>query len=57
MNNKNLSKKWLYTFIIIAIAALATCVVGLYNKEYIIANRTAFVFVSKVFNIIKWKRN
>ncbi|MBC5634705.1 hypothetical protein [Parabacteroides hominis] len=57
MNNKNLSKKWLYTFIIIAIAALATCVVGLYNKEYIIAIGTGLVFGVQVFNIIKWKRN
>ena len=53
----NLSKKWLYTFIIIAIAALATCVVGLYNKEYIIAIGTGLVFGVQVFNIIKWKRN
>ena len=57
MNNKNLSKKWLYTFIIIAIAALATCVVGLYNKEDIIAIGTGLVFGAQVFNIIKWKRN
>ena len=56
MNNKRLSKK-LCTFIIIAIAALATCVVGLYNKEYIIAIGTGLVFGAQVFNIIKWKRN
>lgn len=57
MNNKNLSKKWLYTFIIIAIARPCHRVVGLYNKEYIIAIGTGLVFGVQVFNIIKWKRN
>jgi hypothetical protein len=57
MNNNNLSQKWLYIFIGIAIAAFAVCIAGLYYKEWIIAGGTGLVFGAQVFNIIKWKRN
>ena len=57
MNGKKLSKKWLYTFIVIAFGALATCTAALYHKEYIIAIGTGLVFGAQVINIIKWKRD
>lgn len=50
-----LSKKWLYTFIVIAVCALATCLAALYYKEWVIAGGTGLVFGAQVFNIIKWK--
>lgn len=50
-----LSKKWLYTFIAIAACALATCLAGLYYKEWTIAGGTGLVFGAQMFNIIKWK--
>ncbi|MBC8602699.1 hypothetical protein H8784_13355 [Parabacteroides acidifaciens] len=57
MSNKSLSKKWLYTFIVIAILALVTCAFALYYKEYIIATGTGLVFGIQAINIFKWKRN
>ena len=57
VNDKKLSKKWLYTFIGIAFVALATCTAALYYKEYIIAIGTGLVFGAQVINIIKWKRD
>lgn len=56
MNNGQLSRKWLYTFIIIAIAALATGIISLYYKEYMIATGMGLVLGAQVFNIVKWKK-
>lgn len=56
MSNKRLSKKWLYTFIAIAIAALVTCLFSLHYKEEVIAIGTGLVFVAQILNIIRWKR-
>ncbi len=53
----NISKKWLYTYIIIAIVALFTCILALYKKEYIIAAGTGFVFCIQIQNIIKYKQD
>lgn len=55
-HNRNLSIKWACTFILIGIAALATCVAGLIYKEYIIALATGLVFCAQVINFIKWKK-
>lgn len=57
MNKNQLSKKWLYGFILIAVAALATCAFALYYKEYVIATGTGLVFAVQIINILKWKRN
>lgn len=56
MNNRQLSRKWLYTFIIIAIAALITGIISLYYKEYMIATGMGLVLGAQVFNIVKWKK-
>lgn len=53
----NISKKWFYTYIIIAIVALITCILALYKKEYVIAVGTGFVFCVQIQNIIKYKQD
>ena len=56
MNNKQLSRTWLYVFIGVAAGALITCIAGLYYKEYLIAGATGMVFGAQVVNIIQWKK-
>ena len=53
----NISKKWFYTYIAIALFAIITCVYALYKKEYIIAVGTGFVFCVQIQNIIKYKQD
>jgi uncharacterized membrane protein YkvI len=56
MEGNKLSKKWLITFIVIAIATLVVGIFGLIRKEYLIVACMAIVFIAQIFNIIKWKK-
>ncbi|MDD4592145.1 MAG: hypothetical protein PHG06_17235 [Parabacteroides sp.] len=56
MNGNKQSKRWLITFIVIAIAALIVAIFSAIKKEYLIFTCMAIVFVAQVFNIIKWKK-
>ncbi len=56
MNERNLSKKWLYGFIVIAIAALG--VLGwAFVKDVTVMVATGLVVGVQVMNIIQWVQN
>ena len=53
MNERNLSKKWLYGFIVIAIAALGAFV----KQDVTVMVATGLVVGVQVMNIIQWVQN
>ena len=54
--NDRLSKKWLYTFIGIAVASLTIGIAALFYKEYVTAVAMGLVLTAQIINIVKWKR-
>ena len=57
MNERNLSKKWLYGFILIAIAALAVMGWALVKQDVTVMVATGLVVGIQVMNIIRWIQN
>lgn len=57
MNERNLSKKWLYCFILIAIAALAVMGWAFVKQDVIVMVATGLVVGIQVMNIIRWIQN
>lgn len=50
------SSKWLYTYIIIGVAALVTGIANLYYEQYITVIAMAFVLLAQIINIVKWRK-
>lgn len=57
MNERNLSKKWLYGFILIAIAALAVMGWAFVKQDVTVMVATGLVVGVQVMNIIRWIQN
>lgn len=57
MNERNLSKKWFYGFITIAIAALAVMGWAFVKQDVTVMVATGLVVGVQVMNIIKWIQN
>lgn len=57
MNERNLSKKWLYGFILIAIAALAVMGCAFVKQDVTVMVATGLVVGIQVMNIIRWIQN
>lgn len=57
MNERNLSKKWLYGFILIAIAALAVMGWAFVKQDVTVMVATGLVVGIQVMNIIRWIQN
>lgn len=57
MNERNLSKKWLYGFIVIAIAALGVLGWAFVKQDVTVMVATGLVVGVQVMNIIQWIQN
>ncbi len=57
MNERNLSKKWLYGFILIAMAALAVMGWAFVKQDVTVMVATGLVVGIQVMNIIRWIQN
>ena len=57
MNEKNLSKKWLIGFIVIAIAALAVFIWAVVKQDVTVMVATGLVMGIQLMNIIQWCQN
>ena len=57
MNERTLSKKWLYGFILIAIAALAVMGWAFVKQDVTVMVATGLVVGIQVMNIIRWIQN
>ena len=57
MNERNLSKKWLYGFILIAIAALAVMGWAFVKQDVTVMVATGLVVGIQVMNMIRWIQN
>ncbi len=57
MNGRNLSKKWLCGFGLIAIAALGVFCWAVVKQEVTVMVATALVFGVQVMNMIQWFQN
>ena len=57
MNERNLSKKWLYGFIVIAIAALGVLGWAFVKQDVTVMVATGLVVGVQVINIIQWVQN
>lgn len=57
MNERNLSKKWFYGFILIAIAALAVMGWAFVKQDVTVMVATGLVVGIQVMNIIRWIQN
>ena len=57
MNERNLSKKWLYGFIVIAIAALGVLGWAFVKQDVTVMVATGLVVGVQVMNIIEWVQN
>ena len=57
MNERNLSKKWLYGFIVIAIAALGVLGWAFVKQNVTVMVATGLVVGVQVMNIIQWVQN
>ena len=57
MNELNLSKKWLYGFIVIAIAALGVIGWAFVKQDVTVMVATGLVVGVQVMNIIQWVQN
>ena len=57
MNERNLSKKWLYGFIEIAIAALGVLGWAFVKQDVTVMVATGLVVGVQVMNIIQWVQN
>lgn len=57
MNERNLSKKWLYGFIVIAIAALGVLGWVFVKQDVTVMVATGLVVGVQVMNIIQWVQN
>lgn len=57
MNEWNLSKKWLYGFIVIAIAALGVLGWAFVKQDVTVMVATGLVVGVQVMNIIQWVQN
>ena len=57
MNERNLSKKWLYGFILIAIAALAVMGWAFVKQDVTVMVATGLVVGIQEMNIIRWIQN
>ncbi len=57
MDEKNLSKKWLYGFIVIAIAALAVFIWAVVMQDVTVMVATGLVVGIQLMNIIQWYQN
>lgn len=57
MNERNLSKKWLYGFIVIAIAALGVLGRAFVKQDVTVMVATGLVVGVQVMNIIQWVQN
>lgn len=57
MNERNLSKKWLYGFIVIAIAALGVLGWAFVKQDVTVMVATGLVVGVQVMNIIQWVQN
>lgn len=57
MNERNLSKKWLYGFILIAIAALVVMGWAFVKQDVTVMVATGLVVGIQVMNIIRWIQN
>ena len=57
MNERNLSKKWFYGFIAIAIAALAVMGWAFVKQDVTVMVATGLVVGVQAMNIIKWIQN
>ena len=57
MNERNLSKKWLYGFIVIAIAALGVLGWTFVKQDVTVMVATGLVVGVQVMNIIQWVQN
>ena len=57
MNKRNLSKKWLYGFIVIAIAALGVLGWAFVKQDVTVMVATGLVVGVQVMNIIQWVQN
>ena len=57
MNERNLSKKWLNGFIVIAIAALGVLGWAFVKQDVTVMVATGLVVGVQVMNIIQWVQN
>lgn len=57
MNERNLSKKWFYGFIVIAIAALGVLGWAFVKQDVTVMVATGLVVGVQVMNIIQWVQN
>ena len=57
MNERNLSKKWLYGVIVIAIAALGVLGWAFVKQDVTVMVATGLVVGVQVMNIIQWVQN
>ena len=57
MNERDLSKKWLYGFIVIAIAALGVLGWAFVKQDVTVMVATGLVVGVQVMNIIQWVQN
>ena len=57
MNERILSKKWLYGFIVIAIAALGVLGWAFVKQDVTVMVATGLVVGVQVMNIIQWVQN
>lgn len=57
MNERNLSRKWLYGFILIAMAALAVMGWAFVKQDVTVMVATGLVVGIQVMNIIRWIQN
>lgn len=57
MNERSLSKKWLYGFIVIAIAALGVLGWAFVKQDVTVMVATGLVVGVQVMNIIQWVQN
>ena len=57
MNERNLSKKWRYGFILIAIAALGVLGWAFVKQDVTVMVATGLVVGVQVMNIIQWVQN
>ena len=57
MNERNLSKKWLYGFIVIAIAASGVLGWAFVKQDVTVMVATGLVVGVQVMNIIQWVQN
>lgn len=57
MNERNLSKKWLYGFIVIAIASLGVLGWAFVKQDVTVMVATGLVVGVQVMNIIQWVQN